>query len=115
MKRLLVVIALVFVCLLSFATLSFADYRGTLYNSCDGSCDWHGFTLDFYINGKFIVRLGPGQSATAWAPAGRNHYEVYKVGDQDHAPYKLDEDTADDSADGWWEWFGCKDGTHPAD
>ena len=84
-------------------------YLGILYNTCDGTCNCSGWTLDFYIDGDFAATIEAGQNHSVVLEEGWHTFLVY------HNQIVIgDEFSMNIYSDGWYYWYGCVEtGTHP--
>ena len=85
-------------------------YTGKIYNSNDGSCDFSGKAMDFYVDDIFIAAINSGQYINFKLPAGQHYFTVTRK----NSGSPLDEGyIINVDGDGWWFWYGCTDGSHP--
>ena len=85
-------------------------YTGKIYNSNDGSCDFSGKAMDFYVDDIFIAAINSGQYINFKLPAGQHYFIVTRK----NSGSPLDEGyIINVDGDGWWFWYGCTDGSHP--
>lgn len=85
------------------------EFKGTLYNSNDGTCASRGEDLDFFFDGEFVARVRSGRSTDVVATLGERQIETFVAGtDQLYAQFTVNLLGAE-----WFVWSGCPDGTHP--
>ncbi|MBN2531909.1 MAG: hypothetical protein JXB88_03400 [Spirochaetales bacterium] len=85
-------------------------YSGKIYNSNNGNCQLSGMPLNFYVNNVFIATINPGCYINYGLPAGEYYFTVTKT----DSTVPLSEGyIIHVTTDGWWFWYGCKDGSHP--
>ena len=86
-------------------------YDGRIYNSNDGSCEYAGESIDFYVDGDFVATVSAGSNYKHSLKKGEHVFEARLSSDDT----VLDPGyTLDIKGDGWWYRYGCNDGTYPS-